>query len=444
VKVFISYATEDESTAGSLDDDLHAAGATTFLFGRSETSGETSWDEVLTWIEDSDAFVALISASALLSTPVLEEINHAHYSYINSNRSKPSKLIPAILEAGAEPPIAIKRFTRLDLTDYRSGLERLLSDLDLKKSVLAGLTPPERRESQPAIDFEELFGRAEPPSALPARKWSEDATKMLFNYEKHKPDEIGEAEEVDHIDSLLGKYSGKPVSAFGDPDSLEKADATFLGVEPSSAPDLSDVLLRPSLTKRIALEAPTLENVLGVSLSWNEVLGATGYVLESSDDAGFMLPSEIDAGTDTSYLPGLGVHGYFRVKAKGGVLFDDSPWSNHVEIKAPKIPGYGALSAPSLTARHMASMVSLDWSEVEGASGYVLERSSGIPLLLAGTVDSLREPTYDVIYEGADTTYLDPGPENPAAFTLRRYRVKAKGGFLQGDSPWSEPVEPED
>jgi hypothetical protein len=438
VKVFISYATEDGSTASSLDDDLHVAGATTFLFGRSETSGETSWSEVLTWIGDSDAFIALISASALDSTPVQEEIDHAHYCYINSNRSKPAKLIPAILEPGTEPPVAIRRFTRLDLTDYRTGLDRLLSDLRLTKSVLEGLTPPERRESLPAIDFEELIGRTDRPSARPLveQKWSDDAAKLLFNYEKLKPDELAGPEEVDHIDSLLGKYSGKPVTAFGDPDFLKKADAKFLGIESSrpwgAMPDLADALLEPGGVERVPLSAPTL-TVLGLNtrmLSWDEVPAASGYVLEHSSDPSFILASEVESDSDTFHLVGAEGGGHYRVKAKGGVLFDDSAWSNHVEVEADEpapSPILGPLDAPSLRASRIGLEVALEWFPVFAANGYVLERTSWNP-----------GPVSEEIYEGSDTAYTDT---SPAIWSTPTYRVKARDLFHR-ESPWSDPVEP--
>ena len=39
MKVFISYAREDRATAGTLDTDLHDAGATTFLYGRYRDPG---------------------------------------------------------------------------------------------------------------------------------------------------------------------------------------------------------------------------------------------------------------------------------------------------------------------------------------------------------------------------------------------------------------------
>jgi hypothetical protein len=448
VKVFISYATEDGSTAGSLDDDLHVAGAVTFLFGRSETSGETSWGEVLTWIEDCDVFVALISASALGSVPVQEEIEHAHYCYINSKRSKPSRLVPAILEAGAEPPILIKRFTRLDLTDYRTGLARLLDDLQLETSVVEDAAPPERRESSPAIDFEELITRTDRPSLRPPweQTWSDDVAKILSNYDKLKPADLTETEEVDHIDSLLGKYSGKPIGAYGDPDLLKRADAEFLGMEPSEPPaafpDLSEALLKPGEITRILLTAPTI-TATGVQqnlLTWDEVPGAAGYVVERRSDPDSLLSTEVESDTASSHL--TEGPGYYRVKAKGSLLFEDSPWSNHVEAGAGETFGMGPSfvsgRTPSLTASVDGLDVVLEWSWVFGATGYVLERSTSPPMLLTGTADWSREPTYEVIYEGEDTSYTDNG----AFMGSPTYRVKAKDVFIHGDSPWSDPVEP--
>jgi hypothetical protein len=340
MKVFISYASEDRSTAGLLDTDLHDAGATTFLYGRSETAGVDAWDEIWEWIEDSDAFVALISPNALGSTPVREEIKWAHYCHINSAGKKPAKLIPAIIEAGTEPPKRLRMFATLDLTEYRNGLTRLVGHLGLEQPA----APIAR--GRPAPDFEALIAR---PVVSPV-------TELDFG----------------------------------------------LNV--------------------MQLAAPTL-TVQGGRLSWNPVFGAQEYVIERAADESFERPERVWSGKETSHFVMWSPMKHYRVKATGGLLLD-SPWSNSVDVTSPLL--LFSLRAPALRASANRTGVTLEWSPVENATGYVLARS----VLISMT-------PFSVLYEGPDTRYTHRGAGRGYA-----YRVKAKGSRLHGDSPWSKPVSP--
>ncbi len=175
-------------------------------------------------------------------------------------------------------------------------------------------------------------------------------------------------------------------------------------------------------------------------LDWSAVPGAVGYVLEESSSPAFTESREVYSGRGTSYFtfPTFGLldplslaapYGarYYRVKAKAGVFRPDSPWSNTVkqETKPPK-----PLPSPELSASSTSAGTTLSWSPVEGASGYVLERSVDV---------SFSAPSK--IYERKETNHVDTS----GSIFLRMpysYRVKAKG-LLRPDSPWSKSVESE-
>jgi hypothetical protein len=46
MKVFISFSTQDRTTAASLYRDLRSAGAEAFQFGESETVGAPGWPQI--------------------------------------------------------------------------------------------------------------------------------------------------------------------------------------------------------------------------------------------------------------------------------------------------------------------------------------------------------------------------------------------------------------
>ena len=142
-RVFISYSTSDRATAEKLYTDLLDAGADVFQFERWAKPGTPAWDEVLGWIESSDVFIVLMSKSALKSRPVQEEVAFAYYQYVNSNQPM---LIPALLEPDLKLFREIRRFTRLELYDYKAGLSRLTRDLGLEKAPKPAGKPKARSD----------------------------------------------------------------------------------------------------------------------------------------------------------------------------------------------------------------------------------------------------------------------------------------------------------
>lgn len=425
MKVFISFSTKDRKIAERLYADLVTAGAEVYQFGKSEKVGVSSWEQVLSWINNSDVFIVLVSQSSLKSQPVKDEIDHASYARSNSDGKKPAELIPAIIEAGAEPPLLIQRFATLDLISFETGVARLVKQLGLKRAS-AGPGPV------PSLpDFSGLFFKYKElsPKPRPATLWSKEAEEILAKYKAVKPLEVKPEAERKHLDALLaGKSSEYDALFFGfKPDSQNKEKP------PSGLPLLKDKLLSFDLSGlALPLRAPKLSSE-HERLSWSPVAEAVAYVLEESADLEFKTSMEVYRGSETQYKPLM--LGFYRVKATGGVFRTDSAWSDTVlhmwtqgqrRLDTPKLSSYGGV---------------LSWAEIIGASSYVLERSES----------SLFEKR-EVVFKGAKTSYNVLGEfSSMQNLSSRRrqyyYRVKATStsfGVFYGvlDSAWSEAITP--
>lgn len=473
MKVFISFATEDRSTAEAVYDDVAATGADVFQYGRSETAGKPTWEEILAWIKQSDAFVLLVSRHAVKSPAVREELNCAYYSYINTDATKPAKIIPAIIEAGTQPPALIEHFGRLQLTALDVMLPRLLSQLGLQKRALAKSSPPLFTAlPDPSELFEQYLRKNPTPST--ASLWSEKAEKISTNYRRLKPPGIGSSIATPHLTHLLREQLGKPGET-PDANPIAKFDGLFLGLskdtitsETTPPRTLSDLLLSYDWSTSLAklpLATPQLTvSILG--LSWEPVTGAAAYAVERSADQTFSSPAEIYRGTNTRCPTKIELGKtppYYRVKAVGGVFRRDSPWSEGVQDgsnlwmlgrKSGSLLNWTTkLSTPHLRQKPWLGGTRLEWDAVSGASRYVVERSADG--FFGGSITS--------IYDGEGTSYADSGEQFPSIDFLLKpatalpppdpfkgmfdkpkalsYRVKAMAGPMQAaDSDWSNIV----
>jgi hypothetical protein len=424
VKVFVSFSSNDVRIAEHLYADLVSAGAEVYQYGKSERSGVSSWEQVLTWINDSDVFIVLLSQSSLKSQPVKDEIDQAAYARSNSDGKKPAQLVPAIIESGVKPPILIERFATLDLLVYQTGMARLLKQLGLKPGRARPVTIP----SLP--DFSDLFFQYKTlsPAPRPATLWSQEAEQVLNKYKLVKPPDVSVETERKHIDALLAGKSSE-------------YDALFLGFKPDPPDQKQAPIMPPLLRNKLLtfdwsglaqpLTTPKLSSRPG-HLRWTRVAEATAYVLEESADDQFKAPKEVYRGPETEFRPlALGFPSY-RVKATGGVFRADGAWSNSTIF----LPSAGLLGAfKFLDAPKLSGVAGrLRWTEVLGASSYVLEGSRST---------SFEKPT--VVYMGSVTSFntLEPADLSahgaPASW-YRCFRVKATGPI--GESPWSETVDP--
>ena len=199
-----------------------------------------------------------------------------------------------------------------------------------------------------------------------------------------------------------------------------------------------------------------------ISLSWSKIENASGYVLEECFSKDFKnavivydgdrttfsnLPMEStlskSALTASASLFSFGLNKYFRVKAKGGLSYTDSPWSNTVEIKPVRKT---LLSTPKLEINPLGILGSTNfkWSEIQYASGYILEES---------LTEDFKNST--VLYDGDKTMFskilpisffskydnFKSGNMHSSLYPNKYYRVKAKGGLFYNDSLWSNTVE---
>jgi hypothetical protein len=439
MNVFISYSTKDQATAAALYRDLRSGGATAFQFEQSETAGTPAWNQIVEWISECDVFVVLISSSALKSTAVAEEIEMAHYAYINSERKKPAKIIPAIVEAKVEPPRLIRRMSSLDLRNYQAGLPKLLGQLGLKV-VAPG--PKSAAPALPTIDFDKLVrehAKANPLSAEEKQVRS-NVRNLVTNYQDLKPAELPKKTEEQHVDSLVAGLMGKSPNRFADPKQVASANQAFLGVKQPDTSALTKRLLDGNRSQPLLkLPAPTLRQE-GNTLRWAPVLGATAYVVERQ--YGTSTKTEVYRGTDLAYEVPASTHlllaGTYRVKATAGVFGGESPWSNTVEVAAlqrftPKKPlAVAALKlapqGPKLSVDRSAFLVHVSWAPVAGATSYVLERGRSASAQVMPEI-------WMSVYEGQATEFKELPLVTLTKGEMNRYRVKAVGPW--GVTQWS-------
>jgi hypothetical protein len=336
-----------------------------------------------------------------------------------------------MLEAGTTPPEDIERFSQIEFADYAAGLPTLFRQLGLE---LPAAAPVFATPAPPAFDLDKLA--LEYAESRPAEEetWFENASRLISNFKGLKPLDLPKEKKAEHVDGLLAEMSGQPAGEFADADELAKVESAFLGVEPSEATHLSDELVRFDVSKLNArLDAPVLRNI-GDNLIWRPVLGATGYVVEQSYVSDILGTQEVYRGTDTSYtvepLGHMYVAADYRVKATGGVFRPDSPWSDPVRLDAAisQVPS-SLLPAPPTLELTSGPLTTLEWSAVDGATGYVLERA--LRPLIGHDDNWLR------VYEGDARTYLDISRLGKPALSYT-YRAKALGPW--GETAWSDEV----
>ncbi len=107
-----------------------------------------------------------------------------------------------------------------------------------------------------------------------------------------------------------------------------------------------------------------------ITIAWTEVPGATGYVLSytpypnSAND----LPATTDVGNTTSYAAELWNGAAYTISVRAYNSLGSGPNSNFINFTIELSPP----EAPELTAAMDGNNVSLTWSAVEGADGYLL------------------------------------------------------------------------
>ncbi len=177
-----------------------------------------------------------------------------------------------------------------------------------------------------------------------------------------------------------------------------------------SLPALSDPVIEP------------VDNADGNAeylVNWNEVTGATGYILEEDDDPGFGSAVVRYEGANSQYQAAQQELGtwHYRVRAHNPAA--DSGWSNTastiVTVPAPPAPVLVAIDNPEHSVNFL-----IDWSDVTGATSYTLEEDE---------YASFYSPK--VKYTGADS-FLQV-TNHPGGTWYVRVRATSAGGT----SVWS-------
>jgi hypothetical protein len=147
--VFISYAREDSATANRLYNDITAAGYSVWLDTKVLRPGQRWKPAVTTAIQESAAFLALISRSTEGRGYVQKELKEA-LDVLAEVPANQVFIIPARLE-DVRPGIPdLAELTWVDLfPEYRDGLERILDGFAtiraLDKRAAARRNPTKQR-----------------------------------------------------------------------------------------------------------------------------------------------------------------------------------------------------------------------------------------------------------------------------------------------------------
>jgi hypothetical protein len=139
-KYFLSYASEDADFALKLARDLRGAGVDIWVDRLDITAGH--WDKTI-WqaLRASDALIAVLSPSAVLSDNVMDEVHHALQA---------RKLVLPVLLLDCEIPYRLDRLHRVDFTaDYERAFSRLADLLDADPSVNEAPDSPAKPQRPP-------------------------------------------------------------------------------------------------------------------------------------------------------------------------------------------------------------------------------------------------------------------------------------------------------
>lgn len=167
-----------------------------------------------------------------------------------------------------------------------------------------------------------------------------------------------------------------------------------------------------------AMSPPAVNSTTEIALAWNQVTDNTGYKLERKTGAAGAWGTIATKGagenahTDSGLTPGTLY--YYRVSTigAGGTSLPSG------EVNAVTKPAAPVLNAPTGTT---ATQVTLGWTNVEGETGYKIERKLG-----AGEWGEITTRGVDVV------SYTDTGL---TPNTQYYYRVRATNG--SGDSAYS-------
>ena len=503
IKVFISYAHEDRTIAEWLAGELKKNNID-YWYDKGITGGDD-------WLDEIERALKSCNVQVVILTP--ESVNPKSFvkkEYLKAlNTEMP--IIPLIFKK-CEVPIALYNLQWIDFVKNRQqGINELVISLNKLTKIKAMPEPTVsegRSLSAPSIriknsddkgvilswsNIQEASSYILETSTNPQlflwfqiyagekTEYFQSATDKnlgLVNYrygvnQRYFPSTLLQSEEEKRknplFNTIFDQYQNKSETYFF----RVKAKGIEGKTQDSSWSNV--VVYTPPKPK--PLTAPTLKAESGLfgptKLSWNSVLGATGYILEKAytlkadnwenvyegnetEFADFSLSrtrltspySFLDFQKQTFLNSNLST--YYRVKAKGGLGNLDSSWSIVVEYTSPKPK---PLTAPTLKLKSESVLFGskLSWNSVLGATGYILEKAQ-----------TPKADKWENVFEGNETEFTDftdsgfsstLGTSSNRLLALQKhtflntnsstyyYRVKAKGGLRYLDSSWSNVVE---
>ena len=164
-----------------------------------------------------------------------------------------------------------------------------------------------------------------------------------------------------------------------------------------------------------------------ISVTWDDVGSASGYVIEWSKDQTFsegVVYSTVvhDTAFDITNLDANTTF-YVRVMTLGSNGYPDSFWSDTKPVKTDPVPDAVPLDEPVISASSEGTAsISLKWNAIANADGYKIEWSKDAAFRIA--TSTIISGTEFVITDlDADTEY--------------HVRIMALGGGIYSDSSWS-------
>lgn len=136
MRIFLSHTSKDQEFAQRLSDSLREAGFDVFSYFDAITPGESLTAKISSAILDSDTIIILVSKETAKNQWISTEIALALGGW--SKESTKKRIIPIVIEEGAEIPFFIKDLFYLDLSTpekYKGNINKLIQTLSAHSTL---------------------------------------------------------------------------------------------------------------------------------------------------------------------------------------------------------------------------------------------------------------------------------------------------------------------
>ncbi|NDJ51637.1 MAG: hypothetical protein GYB68_00970 [Chloroflexi bacterium] len=236
-------------------------------------------------------------------------------------------------------------------------------------------------------------------------------------YELEQVEQASGEEELIRVEDTTISFTSQAV---GDYSYRVRACHDFGCGEWSNVQRVQIAPVAPTDAPELSLEGPDDDDVY--TLSWTGVVGATSYIIETSEDASFD-NARVYSQNETSLTVARREPGTVYVRVCGTNRGGDSPWSNavHIRVEAPS-PGWieAKLDAPN-------QQINLAWGAIGGRTTYRVEMAS-VPA---------NDDQFELAYEGDEVQTAVDVPDGALELI---FRVRAEAGGIESDWLASQPV----